>query len=329
MVYIPLGVPYNQLFPKRSWEVVPGLTLKLCPKELSKLFAKGTPAKYRTFGVNYVIRIDVGVYIDNAKKRLDQTLKKNKTSSLGFDPHTVVTNLLLALVTEAPNTGCRFSGYYSGREEKSEFIATGHAHHEQQDLSYSRVEYSSKKQLNRKRVRDVFCHLEPYFTPPRRGNVVLLKADRLAVALRGLWSALCTKYDEQAFITFAMTLEALLTTSNLEITHQIAERAAILLGRSLPQRTRIYRQVKRVYGIRSAIVHGSAFPSKKEKKKFTINIHPASNTVPQETLREIGALAFQVFVAAVTDGKLKGIIQQKDNQKLDEYFINRLFGATR
>ena len=218
LAYVPLGVPYTEQFPKRTWTIAPGLSLTPCPKKLRDLFGKGMPAEHRTFGVNYVIRLDIEAYVNSTKERLAKTLKSNDTTRIFLFPQFVATQLLLAL---APNTGCRFGGYYCGKENYGGFTWTSYSHQEQQDLAPFRVEHAAGSRLNKRHVTNVFFGLDEYFSPPMRGNTILLKADRLSVACRGLWSALCTKHDEQAFITFAMILEALLTTSNLETTHQI------------------------------------------------------------------------------------------------------------
>ena len=54
-------------------------------------------------------------------------------------------------------------------------------------------------------------------------------------------------------------LEAIVSTSHAELTHQVSERAAILLRRRGEERLAIFRDMKSAYGMRSKAVHGAAF----------------------------------------------------------------------
>lgn len=53
-------------------------------------------------------------------------------------------------------------------------------------------------------------------------------------------------------------LEAMFCTDSGEISHKIAERAAVFLGSDLEERARIYRFLKKAYGVRSRVIHGGA-----------------------------------------------------------------------
>jgi hypothetical protein len=53
-----------------------------------------------------------------------------------------------------------------------------------------------------------------------------------------------------------MCLESLFSTDKEGITYRIAERTALFLGTSGPERRRILTDVTKLYGTRSSVVHG-------------------------------------------------------------------------
>lgn len=59
-----------------------------------------------------------------------------------------------------------------------------------------------------------------------------------------------------AFICSA--LEVLFSTGTSELTHRVSERVAFLIGSDAPKRQALYGIVKRLYGVRSAFLHGDS-----------------------------------------------------------------------
>jgi len=59
------------------------------------------------------------------------------------------------------------------------------------------------------------------------------------------------------FLQEAIALEALCSASDTEVTHRVAMTCAILIGTEPEQRKMLYKEAKRLYGIRSRIIHGS------------------------------------------------------------------------
>lgn len=58
---------------------------------------------------------------------------------------------------------------------------------------------------------------------------------------------------------YCSALECLFTSGNSEVNHKIAERVAVILGSSKEERQQLYNTIKKAYGIRSTVVHGSSF----------------------------------------------------------------------
>jgi hypothetical protein len=69
------------------------------------------------------------------------------------------------------------------------------------------------------------------------------------------------------FLQEAIALESLCSGSDTEVTHRIATTCAVLIGTSPEERKDIYKQTKRLYGIRSRLIHGSGKRAKIEELK--------------------------------------------------------------
>jgi hypothetical protein len=67
-------------------------------------------------------------------------------------------------------------------------------------------------------------------------------------------------------------LEALVSTSHSELTHQVAERVAVLLHSSGGARLETFRLVKAAYGLRSRAVHGATFKDKDQRQLIEASI---------------------------------------------------------
>jgi hypothetical protein len=73
-------------------------------------------------------------------------------------------------------------------------------------------------------------------------------------------------------VLYCSGLEAMLSSSNTELTHQVAERAAVLISDRGEARLDAYQQVKAAYAIRSKAVHGAMFRDKDHHKLVTASI---------------------------------------------------------
>lgn len=69
---------------------------------------------------------------------------------------------------------------------------------------------------------------------------------------------------------YCNAFECLFTTGKSEISHQISERVASMLG-TKDQKVHIYKQMKNAYSIRSTIVHGQTFKLKEKQSMATLS----------------------------------------------------------
>ncbi len=176
--------------------------------------------------------------------------------------------------------------------------------------------------INRKKLTTTIKTLERYYRP------YSWKLDRLAVALRNLWAALVSWSEDQVFMHITIIFEALLSTDNYEITHQLAERAAILIGRTSEERVDIYDDFKNFYKIRGDIVHGIGAPQgNKFKRDRTVIVTPRFIAVPKGP--ELFDLSFRLIEATIRERKMISIIQSKPSgdkitKELREFFKEKL-----
>ena len=72
--------------------------------------------------------------------------------------------------------------------------------------------------------------------------------------------------------TYINVLESLFSTDNKELSHKLAERVAFIIGETPDRRIEIYSKIKKAYGIRSKIFHGSGINSKDIKEVHEISV---------------------------------------------------------
>ena len=158
--------------------------------------------------------------------------------------------------------------------------------------------------------------------------------DRLGLALGHVWNAVCTQYGDQSFVGLSMALEAVLSTSRDEITHKIAERVALVLETDSRKRIEAYEKVKKLYGMRSKLVHGAAHQTKKGKlTSESLSIGAKYTFVPHSQLQSLFQLVLLVLKALIADNEYISIVystrnEDTTNTKIDELFVRRLLGVT-
>ncbi len=72
--------------------------------------------------------------------------------------------------------------------------------------------------------------------------------------------------------TYCTAFESLAGSSDSELTHQLSERVAYLLGGTVDDRLTIYRTMKKAYRIRSQVVHGESIDTKKQAEIVTLSV---------------------------------------------------------
>lgn len=103
-------------------------------------------------------------------------------------------------------------------------------------------------------------------------------------------------------LMYVTAMEALVTTLTTELSHQVSERMALLLGQNAEDKLAIYRDIKEAYGFRSKAAHGEAF-------KGTVD----------------GIIPLLVRI----DGYVRAMMNNEEfikNEDVNSFFMNKLFG---
>jgi len=170
--------------------------------------------------------------------------------------------------------------------------------------------------INSEEVSKLFGLMQEYFQNDK------IRVDRISVALHALWASLNTEDWRQAYISRTVILEAILSTGNQEITHQMAERVALILGGDCGKPLDIYNIVKKLYGIRSDIVHG------RHMKKRPVIAYAQGSAI--EELHQLTNMSRLILHHIILNDKMRKKLQdtsEKSEKRLHEYFLELQFGS--
>ena len=140
--------------------------------------------------------------------------------------------------------------------------------------------------------------------------------DRLSRAIRFLQQARGSDDLGLKIANYCSFFEALLSTSSTELSHQLSERVAFFLSDQPQERLRLFREVKKAYGVRSKIVHGDILSSS------TIS---SLSRVSEQCDKVARALLLKV----VYDDDLVDLFNKGSSEELDAHMLNLIFGISR
>lgn len=134
------------------------------------------------------------------------------------------------------------------------------------------------------------------------------KEDPLRLAIHLIGFARSSGFIPHKIAFYCSALEAMLSTSQSELSHQIAERVAIVIN---TDETRIekYRFVKKCYGIRSKFIHGDTVSVKEDD---LVGISKKLDQTVRETVQAI-----------ISDDNLREAVRDKSNL-LDDLILGRV-----
>jgi hypothetical protein len=118
-----------------------------------------------------------------------------------------------------------------------------------------------------------------------------------------------TAFLSEKITFYCSALEALLSTSQAELSHQIAERAALITSENLDERVETYGLVKNGYSYRSKYIHGSVLKDSVEKI--------------QAMARKLDGIVRKCLMTAINDSMLSAAI--KNVAALDDYVLRKIF----
>jgi hypothetical protein len=107
-------------------------------------------------------------------------------------------------------------------------------------------------------------------------------------------------------------LESLLSTSARELSHQLSERVALLVGSTPDHRRQIFSEMKAIYDIRSTVTHGTGL------KDGRIKVLPEISVKFDSLLRT-------VFCSVLENAELQRLFSTGNEKEIDERFVSLLF----
>ena len=327
----------------RSCEVVPGVKLQRIDKSLKKYidtFSDKLPhGSNPDFVPSHVILIELKRYIDELEQRIAKEGKRLPEHPRGgafdnfdrsvflTDREAIVRHLIMSLVLLGLS-GFQVAGVHGldirGSGANKEIRGRSYSHQPSRG-NFRTHNYglmpTSPSPIQARTLKQTAAKLERYY---RSGT---WWDDRLGRAFGHFWNTLCTPFIEQTFIGLAMTVEAALSTGSQELTHQLAERTALVVERDPEERYKTYKKIKELYHkIRGKLIHGTA-----GQKKGQINIESLSVTarhafVPHSQCKTFMSLTIDVLNALLRDQEYLKInhTRGKTDDKVNELFIRRL-----
>lgn len=137
---------------------------------------------------------------------------------------------------------------------------------------------------------------------------------RLDRATRFLQQARSSVDLGQKIANYCSFFEALLSTSSAELSHQLSERAAFFLSNNPPERLRLFREIKKAYGIRSKIVHGDI-------------LSPAAIASLVDIARNCDDTARALMLKITLTSELSALMNDGSTDTLDAYMLDLIFGV--
>lgn len=106
-------------------------------------------------------------------------------------------------------------------------------------------------------------------------------------------------------LMYVTAMEALVSTASVELSHQVSERIALLLGKDTDSRVEVYSGIKKAYGYRSKAAHGESL---------------------KETEQEMYAFLSEI------DGYLRALMSfdepySFDDKKMNDFFLEKLMAS--
>jgi len=131
--------------------------------------------------------------------------------------------------------------------------------------------------------------------------------ERITIANHFVQIAIASKDLGIKAVGYCSALETLFSNGeNTELAHKLSERIAKFLEKDLNKRTEIYKSVKKIYEIRSKVVHGATIRPAKLEELSTI-------------VKEADEICRRIMVYAFTVPNGENIFE-KSRESLDQYF---------
>ena len=187
--------------------------------------------------------------------------------------------------------------------------------------AFHKKERKEPEKITEIKLKNMFKNFHLYFNP------LCWMLDRISSALGYFWDYIITNDQPNlGFLSLVTCIEALVTTGNRgEITHQICERVSVLLSNKVEDRIKMYNNLKKIYSLRSKLIHGSSRISK-GKESWIISAKSSKTYVAMEEFAELVDICVKLFNVLLSDKDFLSCIgSNKEDALLDQFFISKLF----
>ena len=315
--------------------IVPGLTIRKCQGQLKRQideFGSKNP-RWLKVSPTHLIHVDSELYLCKLKERLQMEGKEFPERPLQFiDSFSLAKQAVMSLILTRPIT-FSMHGSFSFSRKGSQYSQRGFSNtphfevYAPMSSSLFREQQAIEDKINTRQVTHYGKLLDEYY---REG---IWSIDRYAMALTHFWGALCTQFTDQAMLGITSALECLLSTKNMEITHTLAERAALLLEKSPIDRLNKYSEVKEIYDYRSKLVHGKAFVKKGRINWESLCVSPKMMTFPVSIMGQAFHVVLNVLTTIINNKEIMAIIkkrksEEKITKELHLYYTSALFNSS-
>lgn len=130
-----------------------------------------------------------------------------------------------------------------------------------------------------------------------------------------LHNARTENYLPARIAMYTIALEALVSTDEREVTHQTAERTALLMFNNDISKYKIYQFVKEMYRIRSSYIHGNKLSKSFKKKGLEYLI---------DSSIEFDDLLRRLIRKILSDDSLQSLYIQDNTEELNNFFIRKI-----
>ena len=310
--------------------VVPGIVIRKCEGQFKKQIKSFLEKKPHWLKVSptHLIHIDTELYLGKLKERLKKEGKELPERPLpGIDSFSLAKQAVMSLILSGP---VRFSmhGIFSFSRKGNHYRLRGFSNTQHSEVRLPMwSDILRKGNINARQVTHYGKLLDEYY---REG---IWSIDRYAMALTHFWNAMCTQFSDQAMIGVMSTLECLLSSKGMEISHTLAERSAMILKKSPGDRLEKYKEVKTIYNYRSKLVHGKAFVKKGVINANSLCISPKIMTFPASILGQSFDVALRILIAIINNKEIMAIIKNRKSEEkitteLNSYYTSMLFNAS-
>lgn len=278
------------------------------------------------FTPTHLILVDQAKYLLALDARLkSEALSRPKAEFEAIDIRGIVRQTLIAL-TLTSRLAWTVGGYHAFDSSDADFPYTmgGYSHASTEAVSeHFRTSMPSGwfKPVDARRLRRISAQLDRYYRSGIWWN------DRLSISLGYLWSAVCSSHAELAFVAMCMAMEALATTSSAEVTHTLAERCAVLARKRGPDRITAFTEIKQLYGLRSAIVHGRSGMRKGPVTYESLAITAKMSMVPRSKVLSLLGYLLDTIGGALSNGDLQAILRTRQSEDSEGKAVERYFEA--